>query len=166
MIAPAGATTLLKMSMDDLITRSTSIVRARVTGSRAVSDHRDIYTYYQLQISETLKKTGNVPSEIAVPGGVYGNLRQIGIGSPTLTQGQEYVLFLWTSKSGMTQVIGLSQGLFGLSQDASGDMVIKRAAITDQMLDKSGHPVTDNAVTMKWTDLRALILKTLPKAAQ
>ena len=85
MIAPAGATTLLKMSMDDLITRSTSIVRARVTGSRAVSDHRDIYTYYQLQISETLKKTGNVPSEIAVPGGVYGNLRQIGIGSPTLT---------------------------------------------------------------------------------
>jgi hypothetical protein len=166
MIAPAGATTLLKMSMDDLIVRSTSIVRARVTGSRAVSDHRDIYTYYQLQISETLKKTGNVPAEIAVPGGVYGNLRQIGIGSPTLTQGQEYVLFLWTGKTGMTQVIGLSQGLFGLSPDASGDLVIKRAAITDQMLDKSGHPVTDNAVTMKWTDLRALILKTLPKAAQ
>jgi hypothetical protein len=153
------------MSMNDLILQSTSIVRAKITGSRSVSAGRgNIYTYYQLQVSETLKVTGILPAEVAVPGGVYGNLRQIGIGSPALTQGQDYLLFLWTGHSGVTQVIGLSQGLFSLSQDASGDTVLNRPAIADQMLDKAGKPVTDAALTMKWSDLRALILKTLPKA--
>jgi|HubBroStandDraft_1064217.scaffolds.fasta_scaffold466799_1 hypothetical protein len=160
----ASATTLLKMSMNDLILQSTSIVRARITGSRSVSVGHDIYTYYQLQVSETLKVNGILPAEVAVPGGVYGNLRQIGIGSPSFTQGQEYVLFLWTSRTGMTQVIGLSQGLFNLTRDASGETVLKRPAIADQMLDKAGNQVTDTPVTITWSDFRALILKTLPKA--
>jgi hypothetical protein len=165
LLAPAGATTLLKMSMNDLILQSTSIVRARIAGSRTAASGKDIFTYYQLQVSETLKKGAVIPAEFAVPGGVYGSLRQIGIGSPVFTEGQEYVLFLWTSRSGMTQVIGLSQGSFTLTQDASGATVLNRPAIDDQMLDKSGKPVTDKAVTMKWSDLRELIEKTLPKAS-
>lgn len=165
LLAPAGATTLLKMSMNDLITQSSSIVRAKITGSRSAAIGQDIYTYYQLQVSDTLKQGAILPAEVAVPGGVYGNLRQIGIGSPTLAQGQEYVLFLWTSRSGMTQLIGLSQGMFSLKRDASGDTVVNRPAIADQMLDKSGKPVTDAAVAMKWSDLRALIVKTLQKPA-
>jgi hypothetical protein len=163
LLAPAGATTLLKMSMNDLILQSTAIVRARVTGSRTAATGKDIYTYYQLQVSETLKKGAILPAEFAVPGGVYGNLRQIGIGSPVFTEGQEYVLFLWTSRSGMTQVIGLSQGSFKLSQDPNGVTVLNRPAIADQMLDKSGKPVTDAPVTMKWSELRDTIVKTLQK---
>jgi hypothetical protein len=163
LLAPAGATTLLKMSMNDLILQSTAIVRARVTGSRTAATGKDIYTYYQLQVSETLKKGAILPAEFAVPGGVYGNLRQIGIGSPVFTEGQEYVLFLWTSRSGMTQVIGLSQGSFKLSQDPNGVTVLNRPAIADQMLDKSGKPVTDAPVTMKWSELRQTIVKTLQK---
>ena len=163
LLAPAGATTLLKMSMNDLILQSTAIVRARVTGSRTAATGKDIYTYYQLQVSETLKKGAILPAEFAVPGGVYGNLRQIGIGSPVFTEGQEYVLFLWTSRSGMTQVIGLSQGSFKLSQDPNGVTVLNRPAIADQMLDKSGNPVTDAPVTMKWSELRQTIVKTLQK---
>src|SRR5271170_4240719 len=129
LLAPAGATTLLKMSVNDLILQSTSIVRARITGSRSAGVGRDIFTYYQLQVSETLKQGSILPAEFAVPGGVSGNLRQIGIGSPVFTEGQEYVLFLWTSRSGMTQVIGLSQGMFRLGQDASGESVLNRPAI-------------------------------------
>jgi hypothetical protein len=165
LLATASATTLLKMSMNDLILNSTSIVRARVTGSRTASTGRDIYTYYQIQVSETLKKSGIQPAEFAVPGGVYGNLRQIGIGSPVFNLSQEYVLFLWTGKSGMTQVIGLSQGMFNLTRDASGATVLNRPAIADQMLDKSGKPVTDAPVTMKWSELREMIVKALPKTA-
>jgi hypothetical protein len=164
LLAPVGATTLLKMSMNDLILESTSIVRAKIGGSRTAAVGKDIYTYYQLQVSETLKKGAILPAEFAVPGGVYGNIRQIGIGSPVFTQGQEYVLFLWTGRSGMTQVIGLTQGMFNLTQDASGATVLNRPAIADQMLDKSGKPVTDSPVTMKWSELRDLIVKTLPKA--
>jgi len=155
----------MKMSMNDLIVQSTAIVRAQVTGSRTTMSGSDIYTYYQLQVSETLKKGAILPAEFAVPGGVYGNLRQIGIGSPVFTQGEEYVLFLWTSHSGMTQLIGLSQGMFKLTRDASGATVLNRPALADQMLDKTGKPVTDKAVTIKWSDLRDLIVKTLAKPA-
>jgi hypothetical protein len=165
LLTPAGATTLLKMSMNDLIRASTAIVRARVTGSRTAAVGPDIYTYYQLQVSDTLKRGAIVPVEVAVPGGVLGNLRQIGVGSPVLTEGQEYVLFLWTSRRGMSQMIGLSQGMFSLSEDATGATVVNRPAVTDQMLDKSGKPVTDAPVKMKWSALRTLIVNTLPKAA-
>jgi hypothetical protein len=165
LLATADATTLLKMSMSDLILESTSIVRARITGSRTAAKGQDIYTYYQLQVSETLKKGAIQPVEFAVPGGVYGNLRQIGIGSPVFQEGQEYVLFLWTGRSGMTQVMGLSQGSFNLMPDSSGAVILKRPAIDDQMLDKTGKPVTDSAVTMKWSELRDLMVKTLQKPA-
>ena len=151
--------------MNDLMLQSTSIVRARVTGSRSVAEGGNIYTYYRLQVSETLKQGASLPAEVAVPGGVYGNLRQIGVGSPALVQGREYVLFLWTGRSGRTQVLGLSQGLFSLTQDASGNTVLNRPAVADQMLDKTGNPVTDTAVTMKWSDFRAQILNALPRAA-
>lgn len=165
LLAPAGATTLLKMSMNDLILQSTSIVRAKITGTRTAAVGNDIFTYYQLQVSDTLKKGAILPAEFAVPGGVHGNLRQIGIGSPVFSEGQEYVLFLWTSRSGMTQVIGLTQGMFNLTRDSSGASVLKRPAIADPMLDKSGKEVTSAPVTMKWTELRDLIVKTLPKLA-
>ncbi len=165
MLAPASATTLLRMSMNDMITQSTSIVRARITGSRSAAMGRDIYTYYQLQVTETLKQGAILPAEVAVPGGVYGNMRQIGVGSPVLAQGKEYVLFLWTSRKGMTQVIGLSQGMLSLAQDASGQTVLSRPAITDQMLDKSGKPVADSPLAMPWNELRGLILRTLQKTA-
>jgi hypothetical protein len=164
LLVPAGATTLLKMSMNDLILQSTAIVRAKITGSRTAAVGKDIFTYYELQVSDTLKSSAILPAEFAVPGGVYGNLRQIGIGSPEFTQGQEYVLFLWTSHSGMTQVIGLTQGMFNLTQDISGATVLNRPAIDDQMLDKAGKPVTDKAVTMKWSEFRSMIAKTLQKA--
>jgi hypothetical protein len=164
-LAPANATTLLKMSMSDLITQSTSIVRAKITGSRTAATGNDIYTYYQLQVSDTLKKGAILPAEFAVPGGVYGNLRQVAIGSPEFTTGREYVLFLWTGRNGMTQVIGLSQGMFHLTQDASGATVLNRPAIDDQMFDKTGKAVTDAPVTMKWSELRDMIVKALPKQA-
>ncbi len=164
LIAPAGATTLVKMSMNDLILQSTAIVRARVTGSRSAMIGQDVYTYYQLQVSESLKGA-SVPAEVAVPGGVYGKIRQIGVGSPALTSGKEYVLFLWTSPRGMTQLIGLSQGMLSLTEDASGAAVAGRAVITDPMLNKSGKPVTDAAVRMKWSDLRSQIVRTLQKPA-
>jgi len=165
LLAPLGATTLLKMSMNELILQSSSIVRAKITGSRTVAVGKDIFTYYQLQVSDTLKKGAILPAEFAVPGGTYGSFRQFGIGSPVFTDGQEYVLFLWTSRSGMTQVIGLTQGMFNLTRDSSGATVLNRPAIADQMLDKSGKKVTDAPVTMKWSELRDLIVKTLPKAA-
>ncbi len=78
---------------------------------------------------------------MAVPGGTMNGMRQMAIGSPELATGSEYVVFLWTGKSGLTQIIGLSQGLLLASEDASGKIRLTRPAAEDPMLDKNGKAV-------------------------
>ena len=153
MLSVVQATTLQQLSVDNMIKQSTSIVHAKVTGSRGAFRGPSIYTYYQLQILENLKGSGIQPAEVAVPGGAANGLRQTVAGAPSLSIGGEYVIFLWTSGSGLTQIIGLSQGLFNVMQNTSGSAVLVRPATTDLMLDPSGHVVNDQGVT---TTLAAL----------
>lgn len=161
-LAPVRATILQQLSMDDMIVQSTGIVRARVTATYAAFRGRDIYTYYQLQVLETLKGNPSGPQiEVAVPGGSAKGLRQPVAGAPALAAGGEYVIFLWTSRSGLTQVIGLSQGLYRVLPDSTGSANLVRPATTETMLDKNGKVVTDQAVTLKWTDVRTHIRQKL-----
>ena len=159
----ASATTLEQLTLEDMIQKSTAIVHARVTGSHAAARGTNIYTYVQLDVLESWK--GQKVAEVALPGGVVGGIRQSVAGAPELKPGQEYVLFLWTSRSGLTQVIGLSQGLFKLSEEGSeGGRVVavaQRPAASELMLDRSGLPVEDHAVSMQLPDLRARVLQAL-----
>lgn len=166
LIFPLGATTLLQLTLNDLITMSTGIVQAQVTGVRTDYRGSDIYTYYQLTVSEDWRSSGLTPTaptqiEVAVPGGVVRGVRQTVAGAPTLTVGQQYVVFLWTSRSGLTQVIGLSQGLFQVQADAKGNLILVRPASGENMISQSGSPVTDQAMTISLAALRARTRSTL-----
>lgn len=103
-----------------------------------------------------------------MPGGVVDGIRQSVSGAPDLKPGQEYVLFLWTSRSGLTQVIGLSQGLFKVSEESSeggtGAALVQRPAASELMLNKSGLPVDDRAVSMQLQDLRSRVRQALVSA--
>jgi hypothetical protein len=163
----ASATTLEQLTLDEMAQKSTAIVRARVTGSHAGTRGTDIYTYFQLQVLETWKSSGESDTEVAVPGGVVDGIRQSVSGAPELKPGQEYVFFLWTSRSGLTQVMGLSQGLFKLSEESSeggSGAVVQRPAASELMLNRSGLPVDDHAVTMPLQDLHARVRKALVSA--
>jgi hypothetical protein len=164
-LVSAWATTLRKLSIDDMIQQSTTIVRVKVTGSSAAFRGKDIYTSYQLQVIESMK-SGSTSSTtqslaVAVPGGVAGGVRQMVAGAPVLANGQEYVIFLWTSKSGLTQVIGLSQGLFAVTQNSAGAAVIVRQPSISMMLNQSGQVVTDQPLSMTLTALRSEIQSVL-----
>jgi len=159
----ARATTLQQLSLDDMIRQSTAIVRAKVTGSYAALRGQNIYTYYHLQVLEAPKAAAAQELDVAVPGGALNGLREIVPGAPELAAGSEYVIFLWTGKSGLTQVIGLSQGLFRAQKDAAGQIQLSRPAEDELMLDKSGHPVSSQALGMAWSDLRARIQRELGK---
>ncbi len=158
-MAASQATTLQKLTNDDMIRQSTSIVRATVTGSYTAAHGQDFYTFYQLQIVETLKAGRIAIKEVAVPGGVVKGVRQLAPGAPTLEAGQQYVIFLWTGRSGMTQVIGLSQGLFRVMQNDLNETVLVRGPADALMLDAQGRVVSDKGVTMKLSDLKAQIQK-------
>lgn len=160
----AAAATLQQLSMNQMAQSATAIVRARVTGSSADFSGSTIYTHYKLQVSEVWK--GNGATEVMVPGGVAGGYRQSFPGVPALQTGSEYVLFLWTSqKTGMTQLLGFSQGLFSVVPQSDGSMQASRPLIGEGMVDAKGRPVKDQAVQMKLVDLKAQIAASVATGA-
>jgi hypothetical protein len=164
---PAGATTLQQLSLAEMAQKSTAIVRAKVTGAVEVLRGTDVYTVYQLETLETVKAPNGIkPAEVAVPGGVAGGLRQIVPGVPLLRAGQEYVLFLWTSRSGLTQLMGMSQGLFTVERTTAGGVLVTRAAAGEQMLDGVGRAVRDEALSMPWPELKKKTMQALTVGRQ
>jgi hypothetical protein len=160
---PARATILQHLTLDEMGRKSTSIVRARVTGSSEVVRGGEVFTIYKFETLETFK-SGPAAREVAVPGGVAGGMRQVVAGAPTLRAGSEYVLFLWTGRSGLTQLMGMSQGLFRVER-TTGDLRASRDAAGEQMLDAAGHAVRGEALSMPLTELEARVSKALAIAA-
>jgi len=161
-----SASTLRQLSLNDMILGSTAIVRATVQPGTASFRGSMIFTHYTVQVEETYKGTAAAQIDIGVPGGVVNGAIQRFAGTPTFASGQDYVLFLWTSKTGLTQVIGLSQGLFSIiSLSGSAPMVV-RAAATERMLNSANQPVLDNDIRMPLSDLKTQIQTVLSGASQ
>ncbi len=154
-------TTLLQLSLNDMIQQSTMIVRGKPQLSYTAARGAAIYTHYQVQVTATYKGTPTQQLDIAIPGGVSNGLRQSFAGAPGLSNRQDCVLFLWTSKTGLTQLIGLSQGLFRVVANSSGQLLVTRAASTEMMLNGNGQPVTDSDFQMLLSDLQSRIQSVL-----
>jgi hypothetical protein len=156
------AATLERLSLDDLITQSTTIVRGKVLNSYTSTNGPVIYTHYRIQANETLKGTARGVVEFQLPGGVANNMRQSFAGVPRFKAGDEFVFFLWTGKTGATQVLGLTQGLFSVAPGSAADPVTTRGASHEVMLDRgTGKQVKDQTLTMHLSELRARIASTL-----
>lgn len=151
-----GATTLQQLSMDEMIQKSTSVVRGRIMGVSVTSRSGDIFTVYQVRVLESLKGSSQPGQsvEISVPGGELNGVRQPVAGAPSFTTGDDYVLFLWKGRSGVNQVMGLSQGMYSVKQDGTGNAVLLRPATTETMVDKSGTLIKDQPSMMKLSELR------------
>jgi hypothetical protein len=161
-IRPLPSATLQQLTLDDMIAQSTAIVRGTVVDSWAALTGSVIYTHYKVQVSENFKGLGQSSVEIVVAGGVVNNLSQNFSGSPTLNKGDQFVFFLWTSRAGLTQIMGLTQGLFAVAPDGSTDPMATRAATRELMLDpKTAQPVKDAVLSMRLSDLRSRIASTL-----
>jgi hypothetical protein len=156
--AIASATTLELLTLDDMIVKSTDIVRCRVMSASASfrgipGRGGAIYTHYTVAVTNRWKGKNATQMDVAVPGGVAQGIRQIASGSPTPQIGSEYVMFLWTSRSGLTQIIGLSQGLFKI-ETITGTTYLTRAPADALILDpKTGQPVQDSNMTISLPDL-------------
>ncbi len=158
MAGGATAATLEQLSFDEMVEKSTSIVRGRVIGTYTTAKGSLIYTHYRVLVSERWKGAPAAEADLVVPGGVLGNVRQSFTGAPRLAQGSDYVLFLWTGKSGLTHIIGLTQGLFDVTTDAKGNTLAVRGTSGETMLDRAtGKPVTEEDLSLTLADLRTRI---------
>jgi hypothetical protein len=57
-------------------------------------------------------------------------------------------------------VVGLSQGIFNVTQQADGSLQAGRPVIGETMLDASGRPVKDHPVQMQLSDMKAQVSQT------
>jgi hypothetical protein len=163
-LAPLPGATLLHLGLNDLILKSTTIVHATVQPSYSDLRGSVIYTHYQVQVEKTYKGTAVTFLDLAVPGGTLSGVQQVVSGAPTLAAGQDYFLFLWTSKSGLTQVIGLSQGLFQVTRNSVGQLTVSRAGSDERMLDSSGQSMTDSSMQMTLVHMAGRIQSVLAGA--
>lgn len=145
---PAPATTLEKLGMDQLIERSTSIVRGTVVSSGVMQRGSVIYTTYQIRVSQTLRGTAPATLEVSVPGGQLNGIRQSFSGSPKLEANAEYVIFVWTSRSGINHTIGLAQGVFDVKTASGGALVLTRGPIDAQIIDANGQEAEDKGLSI------------------
>lgn len=164
-ISLPGAT-LERLTLDDMSSKATAVVRGSVLSSYAAMHGSTIYTHYRIQVSEVWKGSGQGSVEVMLPGGVLNGVRQSFAGVPWLNTGSEYVMFLWTGKSGYTQLLGLTQGLFDVSRDASGEIIASRGVSSELMLNSDGKAVQDQPLRMTVKAMNSRVRGLVPTLAR
>jgi hypothetical protein len=143
-LAPVWGATLELLSLNDLITKSTTIVQAQVTGSSAAYSGAVIYTHYKVTVVAQWKGAAQSAIDVMVPGGTAKGVRQTYAGVPQLVTGQQYVLFLWKSSQGRIYPIGFTQGVFNLVADASGNLTAAQMPTSETILAPGTGQVVKN----------------------
>jgi len=120
----ATATTLQKLTLQDLAKQSVGIALAHVEDavSRWDDDHREIYTYVTLRVTEPVKgMTGGETVTIRQIGGEVGSIASIVPGTASFRNQEEVVVFLTErDRSGYASVLGWQQGKYSVRTDARG----------------------------------------------
>lgn len=117
LLPPLQATTLARLSLDELAAASDAVARVRCAGTESRWERGSIWTVTTFDVMETLK--GNLPAKIEVrlPGGRVGHLTATVDGTPRFVPGVEVILFLEKSRAGGFTVAGWVQGTFRISRD-------------------------------------------------
>ena len=113
-----GATTLARMSLDELATAADVVARVRCLGNESKWERGEIWTLTGFEVMETLK--GTVPRLITVRllGGRVDHLISTVDGAPRFGPGEEVFLFLERTRDGEFSVTGWVQGTFRIHRDA------------------------------------------------
>jgi hypothetical protein len=111
------ATTLARLSLEELAAASDAVARVRCTATESRWETSSIWTVTTFAVVEALK--GNLPSEIEVrlPGGRVGHLTATVDGTPKFAAGAEALVFLEKSRAGGFTVAGWVEGTFRILRD-------------------------------------------------
>lgn len=128
--APAllQATTLARLSTEQLVAQSSDIVIGTVASLRSVWVDRTLMTLATVSVSESLKGSGTPEIVVAIPGGIDTS-REVHVailypGAPMMSLDEEVVLFLNTESpvADAYSIVGYSQGRFAVVHD--GDEIV------------------------------------------
>ncbi|MEE2692687.1 MAG: hypothetical protein VX640_14220 [Pseudomonadota bacterium] len=126
--APGSATSLRKLSFEEMVADSAVIVQGVVDSSVSKQTEGGVFTTTKVYVSDAI--VGNVGSvvEVVAPGGVFTSgkfkLAETYPGAPRFISGGEVVLFLESmpAQKGY-EVVGFSQGVMPVEETAQGKAV-------------------------------------------
>ncbi len=156
------ATTMIRASLNDLIQKSSRIVRGRVSGTSCESNSSGIFTKVKVKVAETWKGPNESLVEVTIPGGTCNGSSQSVAGTPNLDEGQEYVFFLWTGRTKLNHLLGLGQGVLDISTNDKGEAIVSRSTLDSVMLDGlTGAVVKDQAFSIRLSEFGTQVRRTL-----
>lgn len=114
LVSKIGATSVPSLSFEDLTDRSELIVNGRI--GRAWTDwdsqHKFIWTHYDLTVSGTQKGSPGVAIVLSEPGGEVGIQGMAVAGAVVYQPGERVLVFLERMPNGYLRTTGWSQGKF------------------------------------------------------
>jgi hypothetical protein len=139
---PAGASTFLAMTQDELVRDSAAVIQGRVLQVNSYWEKTGtvIVTEALIQVEDTV--FGDVPTVVAVKtfGGRVGNFYVEAHGFPTFRVNQRVLLFLEPDQDGDMRVTGYQQGQFRISMDKAGrEMAVPALDLGANLLTKDGR---------------------------
>lgn len=115
--AVTNATTLARMSFDELARQATAIARVRCLDSTSVWRNGEIWTEMEFEVAEISKGTAPGILRISLPGGKVSHIQSRIDGVPVFRPGDDAYLFLWDASGRGTYVLGWTQGTFRIVRD-------------------------------------------------
>ena len=119
LLSTAGATSVARLSFEELTDQSELVVSGHINRSWAEWDaeHKYIWTRYELSMSATLKGSAASSVVFSEPGGIVGEAGMSVPGAVGYATGEEVVIFLQRMPNGYLRTAGWSQGKFKVDQD-------------------------------------------------
>ena len=153
------ATTLVRLSLDQLAAGSDAIARINFASAESRWENGSIWTISTVRVVEIMK--GDLPGEISLrlPGGRVGHLTSTVEGTPKFNPGDDAVVFLKRTPAGGFTVAGWVQGTFRISRDArSGNLSVTQDSASVAVFDAATRTFrTEGIQRMPLQEFRARI---------
>jgi len=122
----ARATVVVPADLNQLSREAVAIARGHIVAVEPQwkDDRRGIETLVTLETETYLKGSLGSAVQFRVPGGSLGRFRSVVVGAPQFTVGQHVILFLGSHGPTIPYVLGLSQGVYRLTQSPQGDLMV------------------------------------------
>ena len=160
---PAGALTLIRAGLDDLVAGNGTVVVATVEGAKSYwnRDASFILTDYRLKATQVLKGRVERDFVLTLMGGTAGEFTTLIPGGADLQTGRSYVLFLRDEElpgtEKVTTVAEHSQGVFSIEDRDGVEWAVSQAAgealIPDEEDPRDGADVPGGSKGMSLDEL-------------
>jgi hypothetical protein len=114
----ANATTLARLSFNDLAQQSSAVARLRCLGSEFHWDRGELWTETRFEVLERNKGLLSGIVTVRTIGGISGHLHSHVDAVPVFRTGEEVYLFLWARPGEPYRVLGWAQGTFRIARNA------------------------------------------------